>query len=121
LWDRDRWSSDDFLGEVAIPLKGVKDGKVIDEWFQLSNEPKKTKDKNPNRPPGEVRIRIHFPTAEKKEDKDALKDSKSAGLTGSAAAPRSKGKISDKYVLGNVLGRCVLLVLDSYEVDVNSH
>jgi hypothetical protein len=111
LWDRDRWSSDDFLGEVAIPLKGVKDGKVIDEWFQLSNEPKKTKDKNPNRPPGEVRIRIHFPTADKKEEKSdgGLKDSKAAASPStSASAPRTKGKITDKYVLGNVLGRFAL-------------
>jgi len=110
LWDRDRWSSDDFLGEVAIPLKGVKDGKPIDEWFQLSNEPKKTKDKNPNRPPGEVRIRIHFPlaghAAEPKETASAgLKDSKAPQQGTSASAPRNNGKVADRYALGRELGR----------------
>ena len=61
IWDKDRWSSDDFLGEVAVPVKALKNGKPIEEWYTLANEPKKCK--NPNKPPAELRLRLHFPTA----------------------------------------------------------
>lgn len=116
LWDHDRWSSDDFLGEVAIPLKGLKNGKPVDEWYQLTNEPKKTKDKNPNRGVGEIRVKVHFPliggpieeNAEKKPATGELKDSKAAVSTVPATKQNIRQtdvKLTDKYNIGKELGR----------------
>ncbi|XP_049851610.1 myosin light chain kinase A-like isoform X2 [Schistocerca gregaria] len=61
VWDYDRWTLDEFLGEVAISMNMLKTGDRIDEWFTLSNEPKKTKNKNPNKPPGELHLVMHYP------------------------------------------------------------
>lgn len=119
VWDHDRWSSDDFLGEVAIPLKGLKNGKPVDEWYQLTNEPKKTKDKNPNRGVGEIRVKVHFPliggpieeNADKKPAGTDLKDSKApspAATPKSASVRQTDVKLLDKYNVGKELGRCVL-------------
>lgn len=106
VWDKDRWSSDDFLGEVAVPLKGLKNGKPVEEWFGLANEPKKTKDKNPNKPPAEIRVRLHFPTnnPEVEEEKKPIAAAPSAGGT-AAVGGRTPGKITDKYSIGKELGR----------------
>jgi len=115
VWDHDKWSSDDFLGEVAIPVKGLKDGKAVDEWYQLSNEPKKTKDKNPNRPPGEIRVKMVFPV--KGVDPNTPVETASASSNGvaikvepsikaSSADNKTKAKMNDKYTLGKELGRC---------------
>jgi hypothetical protein len=122
VWDHDRWSSDDFLGEVAIPLKGLKNGKPVDEWYQLTNEPKKTKDKNPNRGVGEIRVKVHFPLiggpleegGDKKPASSDLKDSKTSPTS---PAPTKQNlrqtdvKLTDKYTIGKELGRFVHLSL----------
>lgn len=100
--DRDRWSSDDSLGEIAIPLKGLADGKPYDEWHQLSNEPKKNKNKDPNKPPGELRVKLHFPVAqpEPTETTSSKKSSKSKKET-------KKASVTDLYTFGKELGRLV--------------
>lgn len=101
VWDKDRWSSDDFLGEAAVPVKGLKNGKPVEEWYTLANEPKKTKDKNPNKPPAEIRLRLHFPTAHQEPEAEEKKpNATSSGTTGKTA-----GKVTDKYAVGKELGR----------------
>jgi hypothetical protein len=50
------------LGEVVIPVKKAESGEVVDEWYTLQNEPKK---KDKNQPPGEIRIKLHYPSAAK--------------------------------------------------------
>lgn len=107
VWDKDRWSSDDFLGEVAVPLKGLKNGKPVEEWYALLNEPKKTKDKNPNKPPAELRLRLHFPVAHPEEEVASAPSSSTAATTSPTVNGRSPGKISDKYTFGKELGRYV--------------
>ena len=101
VWDKDRWSSDDFLGEVAVPVKGLKNGKPVEEWYHLANEPKKTKDKNPNKPPAEIRLRLHFPTAHQEPEVEEVKPTTSSGA-------KSAGKVTDKFILGKELGRYAL-------------
>lgn len=99
--DRDRWSTDDFLGEIAIPIKGLADGKPYDEWHQLSNEPKKNKNKDPNKPPGELRVKLHFPVAQQ-EVVDAPSSKKSSK---SKKESTKEKKITDIYTFGKELGR----------------
>jgi hypothetical protein len=62
VWDKDRWTPDDLLGEVVIPVKKAESGEVVDEWYTLQNEPKK---KDKNQPPGEIRVKLHYPSAAK--------------------------------------------------------
>jgi len=105
VWDKDRWTSDDFLGEAAVPVKGLKNGKPVEEWYTLANEPKKTKDKNPNKPPAEIRLRLHFPTATQEPEVEEKKPA-TAGATTSVGG-KTAGKITDKYTIGKELGRYV--------------
>jgi len=99
IWDKDRWSSDDFLGEVAVPVKALKNGKVLEEWYTLANEPKKCK--NPNKPPAELRLRLHFPTATPAPEEEKKPTASSSIGSGS----KSAGKVTDKYTIGKELGR----------------
>jgi len=105
VWDHDKWISDDFLGEVAIPVKGLRDGKPVDEWYQLSNEPKKTKDKNPNRPPGEIHIRMVFPLKGVDPEKPIASEPKPAKSEIKESRAEKKMRCLDKYTLGKELGR----------------
>ena len=57
VFDRDRWSKDDFLGEVSISGKQLETGDPIEGWYELEKEPKKKK--NPEK--GEIRLKLHFP------------------------------------------------------------
>jgi len=107
VWDHDKWISDDFLGEVAIPVKGLRDGKPVDEWYQLSNEPKKTKDKNPNRPPGEIHIRMVFPLKGVDPEKPIASEPKPAKSEIKESRAEKKMRCLDKYTLGKELGRYV--------------
>jgi len=42
-WDRDRWTSDDFLGEISIDLEMLRDQEEVEGWFPLHDEPSKKK------------------------------------------------------------------------------
>lgn len=106
LWDKDRWSSDDFLGEIAISLKGLSDGNPHDEWHQLSNEPKKTKDKNPNKPPGEIRIKLHYPIANQPVKETVVAPVPKTKMKMKSSSKKAK-KLEDKYIIGKELGRYI--------------
>lgn len=77
----------------------MKNGKLIDEWFPLINEPKKTKDKNPNRPNAEIHLKLHYPIAAS-ETTTSVTEKKTVSNNG-----RTEGKIVDKYSIGKELGR----------------
>jgi len=55
LWDKDRWTTDDFLGEVTVDISKFNDKQTYDAWLALDNEPKK---KGPER--GEVHLSITY-------------------------------------------------------------
>eukprot|EP01130_Rhizamoeba_saxonica_P018482 TRINITY_DN925_c1_g1_i1.p1 TRINITY_DN925_c1_g1~~TRINITY_DN925_c1_g1_i1.p1 ORF type:complete len:458 (-),score=129.19 TRINITY_DN925_c1_g1_i1:38-1411(-) len=100
LWDKDRWARDDFLGEVAINLRGLERGEPLDDWYHLENEPKK-KAKSGNTAPGQVQIKISCPTLEEK-----LRNSGPVATGNATNDEESGGKsFSECYTLSNELGR----------------
>lgn len=60
LWDWDRWSKDDFLGELIIPVSSLADGQAVDKFFIIQNEPKSGKLKG--QPAGQLKVSLHFPS-----------------------------------------------------------
>jgi len=108
MWDKDRWTTDDFLGEAYLDLAKYADGKTHDLWVPLTNEPKKK-----DAIKGEIHLVISFEDARPPKGKDA-----SAGVSNGASthtessAPASPSgpdqkfeKLEDKYELGKELGR----------------
>jgi len=100
VWDKDRWTSDDFLGEVAIPIKQLSNGEPLEDWFPLQNEPKKQRNKEKNNQAGEVKIRLHYPGAKKKKKK-----SKQDKEEPKAVKDKAKKNIRDVYTFGKELGK----------------
>jgi len=91
LWDRDRWSSDDYLGKVEINIDKFSNGEAKDEWYSLVDEPKKNFNKPKKVGKGEVRLKIHYPTSHEPKEKEK-KD-------------KTKGNINEMYSFGKVLGK----------------
>lgn len=60
LWDKDRWSKDDFLGEVILPVSSLADGQAVDKFYTVQNEPKSGKLKG--QPAGQIKVTLHFPS-----------------------------------------------------------
>mmetsp|Transcript_22805 Transcript_22805/g.25384 ORF Transcript_22805/g.25384 Transcript_22805/m.25384 type:complete len:477 (+) Transcript_22805:18-1448(+) len=111
IYDKDRWSSDLLLGEVALPLKSLAHGERVEEWYQLQNEPKKKKKKGEL--PGEVQVRLHYPSKKpKKKPSSSSKGTAEKKETSSNPTPREKtdeGRrkvpIRDIYDFGKELGK----------------
>ena len=61
MFDYDKWGKDHLLGEVNIPAKQLENGDPVEGWYVLENEPKKKK--GPEK--GEIRLKLHFPVANK--------------------------------------------------------
>jgi len=115
MWDKDRWTTDDFLGELQLDITKIADGKLHDMWIALSNEPKK-KDSTTK---GEVHIQITYEDGRPK--KDVAGDGASAPATATnptpttstpeprstpaAAADSKPTKLEDAYEIGKELGR----------------
>eukprot|EP01114_Cavostelium_apophysatum_P014025 TRINITY_DN3525_c0_g2_i1.p1 TRINITY_DN3525_c0_g2~~TRINITY_DN3525_c0_g2_i1.p1 ORF type:complete len:407 (-),score=74.02 TRINITY_DN3525_c0_g2_i1:134-1237(-) len=57
VWDWDRISSHDFLGQFEVSLKALEDGKTKDSWFKLTGEKEVS---------GEVHLLLHLTTATKR-------------------------------------------------------
>jgi len=117
MWDKDRWTSDDFLGEVQFEVSKFADGKPHDIWIPLNNEPKK-KEGNTK---GEVHVIVTY--------EDGRKNAAAADTHTTAAAPTpangtpangapsapepthapaaeaKSDKLEDKYEVGKELGR----------------
>jgi tRNA A-37 threonylcarbamoyl transferase component Bud32 len=116
MWDKDRWTTDDFLGEVTIEINKFADGKPHDMWITLNHEPKK-KDGSPK---GEVHVTITYEDGRKKDAAAASADHTSSSTTGAPAngngasppatstpapADAKAEKLEDKYEIGKELGR----------------
>jgi len=114
MWDKDRWTTDDFLGEVMIELSKFADGKQHDMWLTLNNEPKKKEGTK-----GEVHLSVTYedgkPKNNNKETTPASETSPATNGTpanGASPTPASTPaaeakpeKLEDKYEIGKELGR----------------
>eukprot|EP00992_Anisonema_acinus_P007303 TRINITY_DN3032_c0_g1_i1.p1 TRINITY_DN3032_c0_g1~~TRINITY_DN3032_c0_g1_i1.p1 ORF type:complete len:130 (-),score=45.11 TRINITY_DN3032_c0_g1_i1:48-437(-) len=49
VMDKDKWSTDDDLGQLILPIKDFEIGKQYDEWYPLTID---------NKPCGEINLRI---------------------------------------------------------------
>lgn len=103
MWDKDRWTTDDFLGEITIDVSRFHDKQPHDSWIALEHEPKK---KTPEK--GEVRLIITYdsgkpvtiPVSNATVPQQNIPPTATAG-TGAI----STEKLEDKYDLGKEIGR----------------
>jgi serine/threonine protein kinase len=87
LWDKDKWSSDDFLGQVDLKVADFVGGDV-DTWITLKDEPKGVKKEEK---PGEIHLVVHVEGSHHK-----------------AASQKEKKvdrKLANFYDMGKELGR----------------
>jgi len=108
MWDKDRWTTDDFLGEIQLDVSKFADGKVADLWVPLNNEPKK-KD---GATKGEVHIHITYEDGRPKREAPAPAAN---GASAPTSGPTSTtpvtpieikaDRLEDKYEIGKELGR----------------
>eukprot|EP01127_Copromyxa_protea_P000265 TRINITY_DN10226_c0_g1_i1.p1 TRINITY_DN10226_c0_g1~~TRINITY_DN10226_c0_g1_i1.p1 ORF type:complete len:445 (-),score=117.01 TRINITY_DN10226_c0_g1_i1:48-1382(-) len=94
LWDKDRWSKDDFLGEVIIPVSSLADGVAVDKFYTVQNEPKSGKLKG--QPAGQIKVSLHFPAG--KANSAEIKPEVST-------APSRPKTIEEGYEMGEILGK----------------
>jgi len=113
MYDKDLFSSDEFMGEISLNLSEYSDGELHDKWFTLQNEPQK---KKLDKTPGEIHIKVHFTgPPELQKPKEQTKTASSTTTNPSPAAAKDQPKeqakptkpvtIEDKYDLGKVIGR----------------
>eukprot|EP01120_Amphizonella_sp_Union-15-10_P010188 TRINITY_DN4049_c0_g1_i1.p1 TRINITY_DN4049_c0_g1~~TRINITY_DN4049_c0_g1_i1.p1 ORF type:complete len:492 (-),score=99.60 TRINITY_DN4049_c0_g1_i1:94-1569(-) len=107
IWDKDRWTSDDFLGEATVSLDNLSLENPVEEWYQLKNEPKKHRNKEKSTLPGEVKLRLHYPGSKKNERRKKQLQKSTDTITAAPTSVRmSKEKsIKDYYTFGKELGR----------------
>jgi len=113
MWDKDRWTSDDFLGEIQIDIGKYADGNPHDLWLTLANEPKKKE----GAAKGEVHVIITYDGTKKGDATgtpaagDAAHSEAAPATNGASPAPTSAPvdakpeKLEDKYEIGKELGR----------------
>eukprot|EP01097_Dermamoeba_algensis_P001622 TRINITY_DN1609_c0_g1_i1.p1 TRINITY_DN1609_c0_g1~~TRINITY_DN1609_c0_g1_i1.p1 ORF type:complete len:427 (+),score=92.58 TRINITY_DN1609_c0_g1_i1:43-1323(+) len=82
LWDKDKFTADDFLGEVSIPINSLQPGKEQDLWLELKDEPKEVQKKEK----GQLHVKLSY--------------SASSG----PVHPESS-KLEDNYTIGRQLGK----------------
>jgi len=108
MYDKDLFSSDEFMGEITLNLVEYSDGELHDKWLTLQNEPLK---KKLDKVPGEVHVKVQFtgPPELQKPKESASKAATTATPSEkkAEAAPKSTKPltIDDKYDLGKVIGR----------------
>jgi len=101
MWDKDKWTTDDFLGEIHLELGKFADGKEQDLWLQLTDEPKKKEG-----PKGEVHIKIIYDAGRKAQVGANGGPSTTTTTVVTAGDPNGKfDKLEDKYEVGKELGR----------------
>lgn len=107
MWDKDRWTTDDFLGEITLDVSKYLDKQPLDSWITLEHEPKK---KSPEK--GEIRIIVTYDSG--KPLPPSTPTSTPAPLPASSAVPTpspsssaqpSNEKLEDKYEIGKEIGR----------------
>jgi len=96
-WDKDRWSRDDFLGELRIDLNVLNDSNVVEQSFELTKEPKSKKQPGP----GTVKVKLEYPSGTAGEKKVA---EMKTTLT-NTPSKKEKKSIKENYDFGDELGR----------------
>eukprot|EP01121_Diplochlamys_sp_Union-15-3_P022867 TRINITY_DN986_c0_g1_i2.p1 TRINITY_DN986_c0_g1~~TRINITY_DN986_c0_g1_i2.p1 ORF type:complete len:383 (-),score=83.69 TRINITY_DN986_c0_g1_i2:452-1600(-) len=108
LYEKGRFISEDSLGEVSIPINKLANGEPQEEWFQLTNEPKKHKNSAKGTQQGEIKLRLYYPNGKKSEEatKDLKLETKERSQSKSGK-PESKPKRTAKevYTFGKELGK----------------
>lgn len=107
LWDHDRFSRNDFMGEILLKVADFADGNRHDEWIELTKEPLKKKKTNE---PGAIHMTVWFtgPGWPPKSKSGKSSDKASASSDSGAAAPAAKSSpktVEEAYEVGKVLGR----------------
>jgi len=100
MWDKDRWTTDDFLGEITIDVSKYQDKQPQDSWITLEHEPKK---KSPEK--GEVHLVITYDSG---KPIAAPTPSPSVTPVPPTTQPHpvpSTDKLEDKYDVGKEIGR----------------
>lgn len=107
LWDHDRFSKNDFMGEIVLDVAKLADGETHEDWIDLAKEPVKKK-LGPE--PGAIQLKIWFTgpnwppkgKGEKGSDDKKPKKERSGSASGAAQEPKT---IEELYDVGKVLGR----------------
>ncbi len=108
MYDKDLFSSDEFMGEINLNLAEYADGELHDKWLTLQNEPIK---KKLDKVPGEIHIKVQFtgpPELQKAKDTKGATTSAASDTKDKKVEPAKPSKpvtIEDKYDLGKVIGR----------------
>jgi hypothetical protein len=102
MWDKDRFSKDDFLGEITIKVGDLPLNTEVDEWYTLENEPEKPTVAKKDNKAGQLRLgmKLKSKDAPKKSDKAEKGEKKQMSQHN-----ESEGKLEDTYDLGKELGR----------------
>jgi len=90
-WDKDL-ISDDFLGELSIDLSTVTPNETLDQWYNLSNEPKQ---KPTNQDQGQIHIKVHYPAVNGQQEQVQTNNQ----------LVQDQHKFPEMYTLGKELGR----------------
>lgn len=111
MWDKDRWTSDDFLGEVQLDITKFADGKAQDLWLTLANEPKKKEGATK----GEVHVQVTYEDGRPKKSGEHADGNGASTPAPTATTPTPEkhtpaadakpAKIEDLYEIGKELGR----------------
>jgi len=97
-WDRDRWSRDDFLGEVRIDLSILNDSNVVEQSFELTKEPKSKK----QQVTGTIKVKLEYPNGPAGEKKTVAPP---PGNIQTPGPKKEKRNIKEVYDFGDELGR----------------
>eukprot|EP00697_Spironema_sp_BW2_P002309 gnl/Spiro4/13088_TR6939_c0_g2_i1.p1 gnl/Spiro4/13088_TR6939_c0_g2~~gnl/Spiro4/13088_TR6939_c0_g2_i1.p1 ORF type:complete len:509 (-),score=82.32 gnl/Spiro4/13088_TR6939_c0_g2_i1:85-1557(-) len=62
VWDHDTIGSDDYMGQLSIPLRSLIDQQVHTQWFAVQGRPNKPKKRNnkPRKFRGDLRLKLQF-------------------------------------------------------------
>eukprot|EP01119_Soliformovum_irregulare_P021148 TRINITY_DN698_c0_g1_i1.p2 TRINITY_DN698_c0_g1~~TRINITY_DN698_c0_g1_i1.p2 ORF type:complete len:473 (-),score=155.45 TRINITY_DN698_c0_g1_i1:514-1932(-) len=112
VMDHDLFTRDELMGDVVLSLADYADGKEVEKWFVLGNEPQKKK-KTPEK--GELKLKLRFDVTPNPEDTKKVEAPKGkeevAHKTEKVVEEKKEEKpskpvsIEEKYDLGKVIGR----------------
>ena len=78
VYDWDKWSSNDFLGQIVFPISTLADGKKVKKWYKLigkdkgtrSNDKKSKREIEDENDLGEIEIEMYWTQKEDSDDID---------------------------------------------------
>jgi len=99
------WTRDSSLGDMKMSLGYLNDGKPLDKWYWLQNEPKSSKKSNQGKPPGELRIVVLYILPKEKEESFTLSDFQATEAIQALTTPLTTLSVTDVYEIGRQLGK----------------